>query len=129
EAAYSRGGVDYLVKPLVPVILRAKVTGFVELFLKTEQVKRQAERLRRLERREFERKLAEEDVRLRQSQERFARFMQHLPGLAWIKDLNGRYVFANDAAVAAFGASRERLYCRTDAEVFPPQTSARVPRN
>ena len=39
---------------------------------------------------------------LRASEERFARFMQHLPGLAWIKDSQGRYVYANDAAVRAF---------------------------
>src|SRR5437763_7486175 len=32
---------------------------------------------------------------LRESERRFARFMQHLPGLAWIKDLRGRYVFVN----------------------------------
>ena len=44
-----------------------------------------------------ERKQAEEA--LRQSEQRFARFMHHLPGLAWIKDLQGRYVYANDAAV------------------------------
>jgi PleD family two-component response regulator len=37
-AACALGAVDYLVKPLVPVILRAKVAGFVELFEKTEQV-------------------------------------------------------------------------------------------
>jgi hypothetical protein len=28
--------------------------------------------------------------------------MRHLPGLAWIKDLQGRYVYANDAAEKAF---------------------------
>src|SRR3954452_6022331 len=32
EQAYALGAVDYLVKPFVPVILRAKVTGFIELF-------------------------------------------------------------------------------------------------
>src|SRR5437763_755012 len=37
EQAYALGAVDYLIKPLVPIILRAKVTGFVELFRKTEQ--------------------------------------------------------------------------------------------
>src|SRR5205807_9406900 len=45
--AYALGAVDYLVKPLVPEIIRAKVSGFVELFRKTELVKRQGERLRR----------------------------------------------------------------------------------
>src|SRR5207248_3520933 len=39
ERAYSLGAVDYLVKPLAPVILRAKVAGFVELFRKTEEAK------------------------------------------------------------------------------------------
>ena len=42
-AAYSLGAVDFLVKPLVPTILRAKVDVFVELFRKTERI-RQLER-------------------------------------------------------------------------------------
>jgi PAS domain S-box-containing protein len=69
EKAYSLGAVDFLVKPLVPVILRAKVAGFVELYRKTEEVKRQAERLRLLERRGYERLLAEENARLRESEQ------------------------------------------------------------
>jgi signal transduction histidine kinase len=44
--AYSLGAVDFLVKPIVPVILRSKVAVFVELYLKTEEIKRQQERLR-----------------------------------------------------------------------------------
>jgi DNA-binding response OmpR family regulator len=48
--AYRLGAVDYLVKPLVPEVLRAKVRGFVELFQKTEQLQRQAEQLREAER-------------------------------------------------------------------------------
>ena len=43
---YSIGAVDFLFKPIVPEILQAKVAVFVDLFEKTEQVKRQAERLR-----------------------------------------------------------------------------------
>ena len=45
--AYALGAVDYLVKPLVPEILRAKVAVFVELFQKSEQLKRQAVDLKR----------------------------------------------------------------------------------
>jgi PAS domain S-box-containing protein len=66
---------------------------------------------------------------LRESDERFARFMRHLPGLAWIKDADGRYLFANDAAERAFGRSREDLYGRTDAELFPPETAAQFRAN
>jgi hypothetical protein len=36
--------------------------------------------------REFERTLAEGIARLQESEQRFARFMRHLPGLAWTKD-------------------------------------------
>jgi signal transduction histidine kinase len=57
---YSLGAVDYLFKPVVPEVLRSKVAVFVELFEKTEQVKRQAEQLRENERQEHERRLAEE---------------------------------------------------------------------
>jgi len=67
--AYALGAVDYLVKPLVPVVLRAKVAGFVELFRQAEHAKRQGERLRQMERQEFERRMAEEQ--LRQSEERY----------------------------------------------------------
>lgn len=124
EEAYALGAVDYLVKPLVPSILRAKVAWFVEFFEKAQQIQRQAEHIRQLERREFERKLAEENARLRESEQRFARFMQHLPGLAWIKDVRGRYVYANDAALRAFRTSRADLYGKTDREVFPAETAA-----
>ena len=63
-----------------------------------------------------------EDV-LRASEQRFARFMQHLPGLAWIKNLEGRYAYVNDAAAAAFGHPKNELYGRTDEEIFPPETA------
>jgi PAS domain S-box-containing protein len=67
------------------------------------------------------RKLTEQA--LRQSEQRFARFMQHLPGLAWIKDPQGRYVYANDAAERAFRIPRPELYGKTDDDVFPPETA------
>src|ERR1051325_10005829 len=40
---YSLGAVDYILPPIVPDILRAKIAAFVDLFKKTEQIKRQAE--------------------------------------------------------------------------------------
>ena len=44
---YSIGAVDYIFKPFTPEVLRSKVAVFVELFLKSEALKRQAEALRR----------------------------------------------------------------------------------
>jgi PAS domain S-box-containing protein len=69
------------------------------------------------------------DEALRVSEERFVRFMQHLPGLAWIKDEHGRYAYANDAAVSAFGKPRSEIYGRTDEEIFPPATAAQFREN
>ncbi|HVF89641.1 MAG TPA: response regulator [Blastocatellia bacterium] len=43
---YSLGAVDYIFKPFEPEILKAKVSVFIELYKKTEEIKRQAELLR-----------------------------------------------------------------------------------
>jgi sigma-B regulation protein RsbU (phosphoserine phosphatase) len=51
--------VDYLLKPLVPEILRSKVSAFVDLFRKTLRVAEQAEQLRELERQCHRAELAE----------------------------------------------------------------------
>lgn len=66
---------------------------------------------------------------LRESEQRFARFMQHLPGLAWIKNAEGRYVYANEAAERAFRTPRAELYGKSDDQVFPPATAAQFKEN
>jgi signal transduction histidine kinase len=57
---YALGAVDFLYKPIVPEILRAKASVFVELRRRTDEVARQAELLRAAERQEHSRKLAAE---------------------------------------------------------------------
>jgi signal transduction histidine kinase len=42
---YESGAIDYMFKPVEPQILRSKVTAFVELFQKREEVKRHAQAL------------------------------------------------------------------------------------
>jgi CheY-like chemotaxis protein len=80
---YGVGAVDFLFKPLVPEILRAKVAAFIDLFRKTEEVKRQTEQLRLAEQREMEQKLASQrqqwaSDQLRKEMERDRRFTQEL---------------------------------------------------
>jgi CheY-like chemotaxis protein len=60
---YSVGAVDFLSKPIVPEILKSKVSVFVDLFRKTEEVKRQARLIREAQEREHGRALAEEKRR------------------------------------------------------------------
>ena len=71
----------------------------------------------------------EAELALRDSEQRFMRFMRHLPGLAWIKNLQGQYVFANDAAEKAFRTRRQDLYGKTDDEVFPAEVAAQFREN
>lgn len=102
--AYSLGAVDFLFKPIVPTILRAKVSAFVELFRKTEEIKRQAMLLRDIEKREHERRLAEaaqrwESERLR---EEMVRERQNAETLA-------RIVAERERAEVALQRSNRRL--------------------
>ena len=66
---------------------------------------------------------------VQESERRFGRFMQHLPGLAWSKDLAGRYVFANDAALKVWRKTMAELYGKTDMEIFPAETAAHFQEN
>lgn len=63
------------------------------------------------------------------SEERFTRFMHSLPGLAWIKDAEGRYVYANDSMVRAYQKTPEELYGLTDAAFLPAETAVEFMEN
>jgi signal transduction histidine kinase len=71
---YSLGAVDYIPAPIVPEILRAKVSFFVELYKKTEQLKQQAEIEAQLIRAEAARQQAEEANR---AKDRFLAMLSH----------------------------------------------------
>ena len=57
---YALGAVDYILSPVVPDVLRTKVGVFVDLFNKSEQLKRQAEERVALAREQAARAAAEE---------------------------------------------------------------------
>jgi PAS domain S-box-containing protein len=60
---YSAGAVDYVFKPVAPEILRSKVSVFIELHHKIEEVRRQAE---------LEKSLLAENLEVRRQQSRTA---------------------------------------------------------
>src|SRR6202008_3518595 len=55
---------------------------------------------------------------LRESEERFALFMRHLPGAAFIKDAYGRYLYANPGAESGQRVPPGGSLGRTDEELF-----------
>ncbi len=66
---------------------------------------------------------------LHASEARFGRFAEHLPGLAWIKDLGGRYTYLNAAAARAFGRPISQIIGATDEEIFPSEIATRFKSN
>ncbi len=57
---------------------------------------------------------------------RFEEFMRHLPGMAFIKDQAGRYVFFSESALNIFGFQPEDVIGKTADEVWPPTLAARA---
>jgi PAS domain S-box-containing protein len=68
-----------------------------------------------------DRKRAEEA--LRKSEKLFAAFMDHLPGFAWMKDIEGRYVFVNKKE-AELDVYRDGAIGKTDAELWPEEIAS-----
>ncbi len=73
------------------------------------------------------RKQAEEA--LKKSRQLFDWFMKHLPVLAFMKDLEGRYIFYNEATKNFFGHPPEERIGKTDAELWPPEVAAELREN
>src|SRR6266436_1107132 len=63
---------------------------------------------------------------LRQSEDRFAAFMDNLPGYAWMKDLQGRYVYVNEMVS---GLPGYRSLGKTDAQIWPADLAAEYRAN
>jgi PAS domain S-box-containing protein len=54
-----------------------------------------------------------------ESERRFEAFMNHTPVLAYIKDEEGRYQYANDPCLHFLKKERQELYGRTDHDILP----------
>ncbi len=84
---YSMGAVDYVFKPVDPVILRSKVAVFVELFEKSKEVERKARHEQALLdanlRANAERLHAEQE--LRRAEQRQAAIIQSLPMVLYLE--------------------------------------------
>jgi len=86
---YTMGAVDYVFKPVEPVVLRSKVAVFVDLYEMTQEVQRKAEQEQRLLddnlRANTERLRAEKE--LRRAEQRQAAIIQSLPIILYLEPL------------------------------------------
>jgi PAS domain S-box-containing protein len=106
---YSMGAVDYVFKPVDPVVLRSKVAVFVDLFAKTKEIERKAKQEQALLdanlRANAERLRVEQALRL--AEQRQAAIIQSLPIVLYLEAVDARprvpkFVSGNFAAVTGF---------------------------
>src|SRR5580704_8540162 len=90
---YDLGAVDFLFKPIVPEILRSKVSVFVELSRNTALLRRQTEVLRKAE-------------------QKFRSLLEAAPDAMIISSEDGGISLVNSQVEAMFGFSREELIGR-----------------
>ncbi len=96
---YSVGAVDYMPKPLQPEILRSKVAVFVDLWVKNQQLREQAELLRESERRELELRHA---AAIRETEARAAQIVGTATDAIITFDAGRRITLLNRAAEGSF---------------------------
>ena len=115
--AYRLGAVDYLTKPLIVDILRAKVAVFVELARQARQIQLQAEQLRRAREEQTKRRA---EASARASEGRKAAILEAALDAIITMDSEGKVVEWNPAAESIFGHRREAVVGRDMAELIVP---------
>jgi PAS domain S-box-containing protein len=66
---------------------------------------------------------------LRNSEERFQSFMQYLPGVAFMKDSQGRYLFANELLTRLFQKHKTDWLGKTDFQLYGSKTARQIVMN
>jgi signal transduction histidine kinase/FixJ family two-component response regulator len=120
---YQAGAVDYVFKPVDPLILKSKVAVFVELYRKSEAIRRQAALEARLMQENFRIRIdkARADQALRRTEEQQALIIRSLPVAIWVDPLVGgrigtrRYVAGDLERLSGHPAARftvdDGLWC------------------
>ena len=120
--AYAMGAVDYVFKPVDPVILRSKISVLVDLYLKNEEVRRQAqlERMLQEENLRIRQEKLEAERQLRQIEERQTAIVRSLPIVLYSARLKGRFAgprFVSEGMAHAIGFPAARFV--EDPELWP----------
>lgn len=107
---YSAGAVDYLFKPFNPEILRSKVSVFIDLYTKGQQIREQNDLLRKGERRELE---LLHRARLLESEAKYAQIVDSATDSIITLSEDQRITLFNAAAERTFGVAREDAVGKT----------------
>jgi PAS domain S-box-containing protein len=123
ERAYSLGAVDLLQKPTMPVVLRAKVAGFVELARKAQLLTRQREEIQRLNA-VLERRVEKRTAKLQQREAEMSRLLANLPDIISRFDRDLRFLYISPAITRIGGLAPAHYIGKTHAEAgVPPDVS------
>lgn len=115
---YQRGAVDYISVPVVPEVLRAKVSVFAELHRKT----RQLEALNR----SLEQRVLERTEELRESEAQFRTLANSIPQLAWMAHPDGSVFWYNQRWYDYTGSTLEGTHGAGWQKVHHPEHVQRV---
>lgn len=84
---------------------------------------------RELREAEAHRNQREAQKALAESESRFRSVMEHFPGLAYVKDANGRVLFANSGFARFLGMDPSTLPGKTNYDLFPPEFAEKISRD
>jgi PAS domain S-box-containing protein len=115
---YQSGAVDYISVPVVPEVLQAKVSVFVELHRKS----RELESLNR----ELEQRVDQRTRQLQESENQFRTLANSIPQLAWMADADGSVFWYNDRWYDYTGIPREEPQARLWRTILHPEHFERV---
>ena len=105
----AAGGNDYVSKPFDLAALQ------IRLAVAERQVQEIMERHRA-------------EKALLTNERRFSAFMNHLPGIAWMKNAEGRYIYCNEQFERLLGGTPAHWQGKTDEDLWPAELAAQFKR-
>ncbi|HEY8025885.1 MAG TPA: response regulator [Burkholderiaceae bacterium] len=117
EEAYALGAVDYLSKPILPTVLRAKVAFFVELFRKNEE-------LARIERARHAAALTVKDKSIRLGEQRFSLLVNSSGEGLFGMSVDTTCTFLNPAGAGMLGYLPQELVGRLIPDIIFSRNAA-----
>ena len=130
---YSMGAVDYVFKPVEPVVLRSKVAVFVDLYEKTREIQRKAAEEQRLldENLRIQGERLSAEQALRRAEERQALILKSLPLVLYLEPLDGlprvpQYISGDFEALTGYPFAALEQNSNLWADRLHPDDRARV---